>query len=158
MLGSLKQNYRIPEDYVVSKFHDHQTVFIGELHRVKDNPELVQRLIPRLYQAGIYNLGIEFGIYRDQPKVDKLINLPVYDEQIARDIMFDWYSSWGFKEYMDINRAAWEVNHKLPEGAPHFRVVNLNAIMDWSFVRTAAMIEYINHCAEELPLRCARFW
>jgi hypothetical protein len=138
LLGYLKQNYRTPEDYVLSKFKDHQIVFIGELHRVKHDPELVQQLIPRLCQAGIYNLGIEFGTYRDQPKVDKLINMPVYDEQVARDIMFDWYSSWGFKEYMDIYRAAWEVNHKLPEGAPHFRVVNLNATMDWSFVKTAA--------------------
>jgi len=138
LLGYLKQNYRTPEDYVLSKFKDHQIVFIGELHRVKHNPELIQRLIPRLYQAGIYNLGIEFGTYRDQSKVDKLINAPVYDEQAVRDIMFDWYIPWGFKEYMDIYRAAWEVNHKLPKEAPHFRVVNLNATMDWSFVKTAA--------------------
>ena len=138
LLGYLRQNYKTPEDYVLSKFRDHQIVFIGELHRIRHDPELIQRLIPRLYKAGIYNLGIEFASYRDQPKVDKLINAPVYDEQVARDIIFNHYSSWGFREYMDIYRAAWEVNHKLSKEAPRFRVVNLNVTWDWSFVKTAA--------------------
>jgi hypothetical protein len=52
--------------------------------------------------------------------------------------MFDFGSDWGYREYMDIYRAAWEVNHNLASNAPRFRVVNLNAYMDWSVVTTAA--------------------
>jgi hypothetical protein len=138
LLGYLEKNFKTPEEYVLSKFKDHQIVFIGEYHRIQHDVQLIQHLIPLLYKAGIYNLGIEFGIHRDQERVDKLINAPAYDEQDARDIMFDFGSYWGYKDYMDIYRAAWEVNHKLLAGAPRFRVVNLNAFMDWSFVKTEA--------------------
>ncbi len=138
LLGYLRQNHKSPEDYVLAKLKDHQIVFLGEYHRIKHDVELVQRLIPRLYDAGIYHLGIEFGVYRDQSRVDKLINAPDYDEQAARDILFNWGVWWGYQEYLDIYRAAWELNHKLPRAAPRFRVVNLNAFADWSFVHTTA--------------------
>lgn len=138
LLSHLRQNFKSPEDYVLSKFKDNEIVFIGEYHRIRHDARLIQRLIPRLYKAGITNLGIEFGVYRDQERVDRLINAPAYDEQAARDIMFNFGCYWAFQDYMDIYRAAWEVNHELPPGAPRFRVVNLNAYMDWSFVKTAA--------------------
>jgi len=136
--GYLEKNFRTPEDYVLSKLKDHQIVFIGEYHRIQHDVQLIRHLIPLLYKAGIYNLGIEFGIHRDQERVDKLINAPAYDEQAAREIMFDSGSYWGYKDYMDIYRAAWEVNHRLPLGAPRFRVVNLDAFSDWSYIKTDA--------------------
>jgi len=138
LLSYIKQNHMTPEDYILAKFKDHQIVFVGEYHRIQHDVLLIQRMIPLLYKAGIYNLGIEFGVRRDQDRVDKLINAPVYDEQAAREIMFDFGSYWGYKEYMDIYRAAWEVNHKLPPGAPRFRVVNLNGTQDWSFIKSEA--------------------
>jgi len=134
----LEKHFQSPEDYILSKFKDHQIVFVGEYHRIQHDPLLIQRMIPLLYQAGIYNLGIEFGIRRDQDRVDTLINAAVYDEQAAREIMFDFASFWGYREYQDIYRAAWEVNRALPPGAPRFRVVNLNAFADFSFIKTAA--------------------
>jgi hypothetical protein len=121
----LKNHWQSPEDYVIEKFKDYDIVFIGESHRVKHNLELIYNLIPRLYQAGIYNLGIEFGCYEYQDEVDKLITASKYDEDLARLIMFKFYVIWGYKEYMDIYRKAWELNKSLPEGAPKFRVVNL---------------------------------
>jgi hypothetical protein len=136
--GYLEKNFKTPEEYVLSKFKDHQIVFIGEYHRIQHDVRLIQHLIPLLYKAGICNLGIEFGIHRDQDRVDKLINAPPYDEQAAREIMFDFGSLWAYKEYMDIYRAAWEVNHTLPQGAPRFRLVNLNTYSDWSPVKTDA--------------------
>jgi hypothetical protein len=59
----LKSHWKSPENYVISKFADHDIVFIGEYHRIKHDVELIHKLIPRLYKAGIYNLGIEFGCY-----------------------------------------------------------------------------------------------
>lgn len=134
----LNKHLLSPEDYILGKFKDHQIVFVGEYHRIRHDVLLIQHLIPLLYRAGIYNLGIEFGVNHDQERVDKLINAPAYDEQAAREIMFDWAPYWGFKEYMDIYRAAWELNHALPAGAPRFRIVNLNCRADWSVVKTAA--------------------
>ena len=138
LFGYLEKNFMSPENYILSKFKDHQIVFVGEYHRILHDVRLIHKLIPLLYQGGIYNLGIEFGVRRDQDRVDKLICAPAYDEQAAREIMFNFGAFWAYKEYMDIYRAAWEVNHKLPPDAPRFRVVNLNTFMDWSYVKTDA--------------------
>lgn len=136
LLTYLKKNHKSPEEYVLSKFQDHDIVFIGEYHRIKHDVELIHRLIPLLYKAGVYNLGIEFGVYHHQDKVDKLINGETYNLNAAREIMFHFSSLWGYKEYMDIYKAAWELNHNLPQEAPRFRVVNLNARQDWSIIKT----------------------
>ena len=63
----LKVHWMPPEDYVVSKFQNHDIVFIGEWHRVRHDPLLIQALIRRIYQAGIHNLGMEFADHTDQP-------------------------------------------------------------------------------------------
>lgn len=122
----LRSHYMTPEDYVISKFQDHDIVFLGEFHRIKHDPELVQALIPRLYKAGVYNLGFEFGAVEDQAEVDRMLSAPVYDLAIARKSLFHTLPVWGYKEYLDVYRAAWRLNHSLPPGAPRFRVVNLN--------------------------------
>ena len=121
----LKQHWMRPEEYVVSKFTDHDIVFLGEYHRIKHDVQLVHSLIPRLYEAGVHNLGIEFGAYEYQDRADRLTTAETYDEDLARGLMFEFAPYWGFKEYMDIYRAAWELNRRLPPGAPRFRVVNL---------------------------------
>ena len=48
-------------DYVVSKFDEHDVVFLGEVHRVKHDVEFVRDLIPHLHAHGVYYLGTEFG-------------------------------------------------------------------------------------------------
>lgn len=136
LLDYLKKNFKNPEEYVLSKFKDHDIIFIGEYHRIKHDVDLISRLIPLLYKVGVYNLGIEFGAYHDQDRVDKLIQAETYDADAAREIMFHFSSFWGYQEYMDIYRAAWDVNHGLPQGTPRFRVVNLNARADWSYIKT----------------------
>lgn len=120
-----------PEDYVVSKFQDHDYVFLGEYHRIRQNVELVLALIPRLYHNGINTLAIEFGDARDQHLVDSLLALPHFDRQLAREIMFRSDPLWGYKEYIDIYRVAWEVNHSdTMDHTKPFRVVNLGAHYD----------------------------
>jgi len=132
LVNYLKNHWKSPEDYVVEKFKEYDFVFVGEYHRIKHDLELIHNLIPRLYQAGVYNLGIEFGVYELQDKVDALIKADEYDEDLAREIMFKWIVYWGNKEYMDIYRKAWELNKSLPRNAQKFRVVNLSYRPDWS--------------------------
>src|SRR5437879_6138820 len=56
----LVANFRSPEDYVVSKFKDRDLVFLGEAaHGVRQNLLFLHKLIPRLYEAGILNVGYE---------------------------------------------------------------------------------------------------
>lgn len=115
-------------DYVIGKFADHDIVLLGEMHYVKQNLDFLIELIPRLHAAGVHHLGWEFAHYHDQPRIDQLISAPEYDEALARSILLAWHApgrAFGFREYVDVFRAAWEVNRVLPPGARPFRVVAL---------------------------------
>ncbi len=130
----LKEHFQAPEEFILSKFDHHDIVFLGEMHRARHDPELVQRLIPLLYRNGIYNLGMEFACYRDQPVIDSLLAAPRYDQAMVNRILFNFLITRGFHEYADIFEAAWQLNRSLPDSAPKFRVVGLNAFTDYSHV------------------------
>jgi hypothetical protein len=136
LIEHVRTHYQTPEDYVISKFKAHDIVFLGEWHRIKHDPELVQKLIPRLHSAGVYYLGFEFARRVDQPLIDSLLNAQVYDEQLARLIVFKEFVHWGYQEYVDIFKVAWNLNHSLPVGSHRFRILGLNNSPDWSFVKS----------------------
>jgi len=56
----IRANHVPPEDYVISKFKDHDIVFLGEQHRIKHDVELVQNLI---------HVCIEQGFSRSLPSL-----------------------------------------------------------------------------------------
>lgn len=134
--GYLQQHAQTPETYILSKFKDHDVVFLGEYHRIKHDPLLVQGLIPGLYKAGVRMIGIEFACARDQQVIDSLLTAPEYSQAVANRIFWRQWPFWGFQEYIDILKAAWQFNHSLPQEAPPFRILGLNAYMDWSYVWT----------------------
>jgi len=139
-LFELKQylvaNQLPPVDYVISKFVDHDVVFLGEFHRIKDNPVLVQQLVPRLYENGIFVLATEFACKVDQSLIDSLLNSQSYDENLARYIQMNQYSLWPWQEYLDIYKTAWELNRSLPDTARPFRILGINCDLDWTPVKT----------------------
>lgn len=49
----IKTHYQSPTEYILHKFVDHDIVFLGEWHRIKHDPVLVQSLIPALYANGM---------------------------------------------------------------------------------------------------------
>jgi len=127
----LKSNWQTPEDYVIKKFESYDYIFIGEYHRIKHDVDLILKLIPLLQENGINNLAIEFGNYEDQYLVDSLLNLPFFDRNLAKQIMFNNSPFWGYSEYIDIYRVAWEVNHaKNRDKENNFRIINLGAKYD----------------------------
>lgn len=121
----LKNNWATPEDYVISKFKDHDYVLIGEYGRIKHDVELIANLIPLLYKNGIYCLATEYGVSLHQKLIDSLITAPEFNRKRADSIMFRYNSLWGYKEYIDLYEAAWKVNHSLKPGEKKFRIVNL---------------------------------
>ena len=127
-----------PENYVVGLFSDHDVVFLGEQHRVKQDVLLVQSLIGPLYKAGVRVLAMEFGRREDQPLIDSLLLAAEWDEDLAREIVFRQFVWWGYREYVDIFRSAWMLNQELPEGSLPFRILGINVSPDWSFVTTEA--------------------
>ena len=127
-----------PQSYVVGLFSDHDVVFLGEQHRVKQDALLVRSLIEPLYNAGVRVLATEFGRRKDQPQIDSLLGAPEWDEDLAREIVFRRLVWWGYREYVDIYRSAWMLNQGLPDGAPQFRILGINDSPDWSLITTAA--------------------
>jgi hypothetical protein len=120
---------------VLSAFAAHDIVFLGEFFKIKQNVLLVQALIPRLYAAGVRNLGIEYALSDDQQDIDALVTAPAWDPAKARAITFDWLVTWGYQEYIDLYKAAWQLNHGLPAGARPFRVVGLNVRQHWEYLK-----------------------
>ncbi|MHC1776013.1 MAG: ChaN family lipoprotein [Lentimicrobium sp.] len=127
----MKNHALSPDKYIIEKFQTHDVVLLGEHHVVKENLLFVQDLIPKLYQNGVYNLGMEFGASEFQKELDELINAAEYDEEKAKAIMFAYNVAWGFREYLDVYKSAWKLNRSLPYGTEKFRVLNLSYVFDW---------------------------
>lgn len=121
----LESNWETPEEYVISKFKNHDYVFIGEYHRIKHDVELILNLIPQLYNNGIYTLAIEFGKYEIQEFIDSITTAPVFDRNKLRTIYSQSYPEWCFKEYIDIYETAWQINNTNSTSSQRFRVVNI---------------------------------
>jgi len=141
LLQFAEASWRSPEDYVVSAFQRHDVVLLGEFFKIRQNVKLVHDLIPRLYAAGIRNLGIEYALSDDQTEIDSLLSAPAWDESRARAITFHWLVTWGYQEYIDLYKAAWEVNHARPAGARPFRIVGLNVRQNWEYLKTQKDLE-----------------
>ncbi len=58
--------YFDPYAFVLDCFREKQIVLLGEPHHVKQHIQFLQRLLPKLHQAGIPNLCYEFLPYDRQ--------------------------------------------------------------------------------------------
>ncbi len=134
----IDENGADPVEYVIRLFDDHDVVFLGEQHRARHDPLLVQSLVAPLRRAGVRILATEFGRREDQPLVDSLLAQSSWNEDLAREIVFRQNVWWGYREYVDLYRAAWDVNRTLAGGEPPFRILGINDSPDWSFVRKDA--------------------
>ncbi len=113
-------------------------VFLGEgVHDSKQNLLFLQKLIPRLYKAGVYNIGFEMICSDEQPEVDWLLAANQYNNTKALTLLFHWDPAIGFaaQEYADVLRAAWTLNQNLPKSAPQFRIVGTDLRPDWGLVK-----------------------
>jgi hypothetical protein len=131
-------HFQSPEDYIASTFKYHDLVFLGEgVHGSKQNLLFLQKLLPRLYKAGVYNIGYEMICSDEQPEVDRLLAAKEYDNTAALTLLFHWDPQIGFaaQEYADVLRAAWTLNQSLPKNAPRFRIVGTDLRPDWSLVK-----------------------
>jgi len=134
----VKETGKSPVEFVLESFKDHDVVILGERHYIKDNPLLVQELIPVLHKHGINVLATEHARAEDQYLIDSLLAGADYDEALAKKITFLGYVHWPFKEYIDIYRTAWDVNHERGADEPAFRILGMNCSPDWSIMKKPA--------------------
>ncbi|HKO41814.1 MAG TPA: hypothetical protein VJU84_00880 [Pyrinomonadaceae bacterium] len=104
----LREHSQTPVNYVISKAVSHRITIMGEGHWLKQDVELIEALIPLLQKADI-DLATELLPASEQPRIDKLIAGSKWDELEANAIMRT--ASWPYREYRDLLRAAWSVNH-----------------------------------------------
>ncbi|MBN2070140.1 MAG: ChaN family lipoprotein [Candidatus Krumholzibacteriota bacterium] len=131
-------NGRAPGDYVSGLFNDHDVVLLGEMHRFKHDELFVQKLIPRLHAEGVNLLATEFARRTDQALLDSLVLASRWDEDLGREILFEGFMPWGFREYLDIFRTAWKVNSERPAGRPPFRVIGVNNTLKYEHFKSEA--------------------
>ncbi|UCC71630.1 MAG: hypothetical protein JSV86_14760 [Gemmatimonadota bacterium] len=108
---------------------------MGELHRIRHDPLLVQRLIPLLYENGVRLLGFEFVHTEDQDDVDRLVSAASNDEDLAIDILRRPGGIWPYQEYLDVFKAAWSLNSHLHPDAERFKLVGLAPSVDYAKLR-----------------------
>lgn len=127
----LAQHGKNPIEYVLGKFKDHDIVILGEMHEQKENLELVHDLIEPLYhKAGVKYFAMEILKSRNIMLVNELVTGEEYDQPLALRIFRDQgWPAWGFKEYMDVIKAVWELNKTIPLETRKAKVVPLSS--DW---------------------------
>jgi hypothetical protein len=129
----LKRSATEPTDYVVSKFAAYDLVLLGETHEVKENCEFVAALVGPMYKAGVRTLCSEFLRSRFNDRLAEIVSAADYEEAAVVDLFRRGpWPTWGYREYLDIVRAVWAFNRKLPAKAESFRIVGIDA--DWKQV------------------------
>lgn len=129
-------DWKSPGEYLAGLFETHDVVFLGEFSKIKEQVGLVSSVLPALYAEGVRTLAIEYALSDDQSRIDALLSSPSWDEEEARRITFDWVVTWGFQEYIDIYKAAWQLDRSLAPGASPLRIVALNVRQNWELIKT----------------------
>lgn len=128
----LDERGKSPCDYLVRKFADHEVVILGETHMIQENCAFVaDALAPLYHRAGVRCFASEFVRTRLSAKANRLVTGETFDEALAVRIYREGpWPIWGFRDYIDILRAAWKLNHGLPVGAEPLRILGLDS--DWN--------------------------
>ncbi len=124
--------HETPQAYILNTFKEHDIVFLGEFSLIQQQLQFLRDLIPLLHESGIHNLGIEYALHEDQPLIDSLLTSNIYDASLAQRLLFRHSPLWGYEEYADLFRVAWELNRNREQGSKPFRIVglNVNALAD----------------------------
>jgi hypothetical protein len=138
LLSYAESHWTPPADYVAKAFANRDVIFLGDLVKTAEIPKFVASLIPALHAAGVRSLGLEYALSEDQDKIDALLSAPAYDEAGARRITMDFNVTWGYQEYIDIYKAAWEFNRTPAAREKPFRIVGLNVRYLYEFIQTEA--------------------
>lgn len=133
LIQHLNTDGKPPEDYVVSKFQNHQIVLLGEIHEVRETCQFVASLIKPLDEANVKRLCIEYLPSRVNDRLHEIITAEEYDEAAVVQLFRESaWPTWGYREYMEIIRAVWQVNHDRESGTDDFLAVGIDS--DWKQV------------------------
>ena len=124
------------EQFVVDALEEHDLVLIGETGFVREQALYLTRLIPRLDEAGVRHLGLVHASLEDQSLIDELLTASSFDERLAHQILFNFQVIYGYQEYVEVFRSAWQVNRDREQGEQPFRIVGVGFTPDYSVIET----------------------
>ncbi|TVR88402.1 MAG: hypothetical protein EA428_11840 [Spirochaetaceae bacterium] len=130
-----------PDAYLLRMLDKHPVVFLGEFGRIREQVNFVHAFIPHMYEKGHVALGLSHVRAVDQEDIDQVLAAAQFDEEAARGLLFRRKVLWGYQEYLELLRSAWELNAGREEGEAPFRIIGLGARTDYSHVRSAADME-----------------
>ena len=116
-----------PFKFVADKFDDHSVVFIGELHKRKQDLEFFSQLIPYLYQTKKINIiGWEFGAAEYQKDADSVVTASEFDRKKAISIMRRSMYYWPWEEYLNVFKTIWQLNKGISIADEKIKFLQLN--------------------------------
>jgi hypothetical protein len=115
-----------PVPFVLDALASHRVVFLGEFPQIAQHPRFLAELIRELPGHGVRTVGIDFALHADQALIDRAVTADRYDEGLVGRILRRRLAIWGYTEYADVFRAAWETNRELPPDR-RIRLIGLNA-------------------------------
>lgn len=137
----LEQRGRRPEEYLLTMLERHAVVLLGEFGRIREQVEFLRSALPQLHAAGHSVLGLSHLRAVDQPDIDRLLSADAFDRTLAEELLFRRKVLWGYTEYLELLRTAWELNAGRGPGQPAFVLLGLGARTEYSHVRSAADME-----------------
>lgn len=124
---AIKPDSSDPYQFIAGKFDTHSVVFLGELHKRKQDLAFFSKLIPYLYlKKNITIIGWEFGAAEFQRDADSIVNADSFDRAKAIAIMRNSLYYWCYEEYLEIFNTVWQFNKSLPPLAVRIRFLQLN--------------------------------
>ena len=116
-----------PLKFVADKFDNHSIVFLGEVHKRKQDLQFFSSLIPYLYQTKKINvIGWEFGAAEYQKDADSIVIASEFDRKKAIAIMRNTNYYWCYEEYLDIFKTIWQLNKNILQTDEKIRFLQLN--------------------------------
>jgi uncharacterized RDD family membrane protein YckC len=124
----LDKNAQTPENYTLQVAATYQITLLGEMHENGSNLRFFSYIIPKLYQqSGTRIIAMEVIDASQNKKLEQLVNGKSYDESLALKIArHQSWGFWGIKEYWDIMKTVWQLNHDLPAGAEKMRLIGID--------------------------------
>ena len=123
----LAEHGSTPEAYACALLEESDVLFVGETHEIADNCLFVAELLKPAYKSGVRVLASEFLRSALNDRIYAVVTAPSWDDEAAIDLFREGpWPAWGYREYVDILKAAWSVNDALPDGSDPLRVVGID--------------------------------
>lgn len=119
-------------EYLAARAADAELIFLGEFPQVAEHAAFLAESIPELAATGVRTIALEHLRSADQARIDAVTAwepaasgpggaADAFDTDAANMLLFRRDVTWGFREYRDILRAAWEHNRTAPDARVRIR-------------------------------------